>query len=93
MAPAYDPGKARSLLSEAGVAGKLALQLFASNERVGCIEQAQVLKSMLEAVGIKVDIQQVTWDRFNAEVWKKETFFISNWIGRPTIDEELYPYL
>jgi peptide/nickel transport system substrate-binding protein len=92
MAPAYDPAKARSLLSEAGVSGKLAFQLFASNERVGCIEQAQVVKPMLEAVGIKIDIQQVPWDRFNAEVWKKETFFISNWVGRPTIDEELYPY-
>jgi peptide/nickel transport system substrate-binding protein len=91
-APPYDPAKARALLSEAGVAGKLSLQLFASNERAGCIENAQVVKPMLEAVGIKVDIQQVPWDRFNAEVWKKETLFISNWIGRPTIDEELYPY-
>jgi peptide/nickel transport system substrate-binding protein len=91
-APPYNPDKARALLSEAGVVAKLSLQLFASNERAGCVEQAQVVKPMLEAVGIKVDIQQVPWDRFNAEVWKKETFFISNWIGRPTIDEELYPY-
>ena len=90
-APPYDPAKARALLGEAG-AGQLSLRLFASNERVGCIEQAQVIKPMLEAVGIKVEIQQVPWDRFNAEVWKKETFFISNWVGRPTIDEELYPY-
>jgi peptide/nickel transport system substrate-binding protein len=91
-APPYDPAKARALLGEAGFAGQLSLRLFASNERAGCIEQAQVVKPMLEAVGFKVDIQQVPWDRFNAEVWKKETFFISNWVGRPTIDEELYPY-
>ncbi len=92
MAPPYDPAKARALLAEAGVAGQMSLRLFASNERVGCIEQAQVIKPMLEAVGIKVEIQQVPWDRFNAEIWKKETLFISNWVGRPTIDEELYPY-
>ena len=47
---------------------------------------------MLEAVGIKVEIQQVPWDRFIADVWKKEIFFVSNWIGRATIDEQLYPF-
>jgi peptide/nickel transport system substrate-binding protein len=92
MAPAHDPAKARELLKEAGLSSGFSLTLFASNERAGCIETAQVVKPMLEAVGIKVDIQQIPWDRFIAEVWKKETFFVSNWVGRPTIDEQLYPY-
>ena len=91
-APPYDVAAARKLMSEAGHSGGFPLRLFASNERAGCIETAQVVKPMLEAIGIKVEIQQVPWDRFNAEVWKKETFFVSNWVGRPTIDEQLYPY-
>ncbi len=91
-APPYDVAKAKALLKEAGFGDGFSVKLFASNERAGCIETAQVVKPMLEAVGIKVEIQQVPWDRFNAEVWKKETFFVSNWVGRPTIDEQLYPY-
>lgn len=91
-APAYDVEQAKALLAEAGYPDGFSVQLFASNERAGCIETAQVVKPMLEAVGIKVEIQQVPWDRFNAEVWKKETLFVSNWVGRPTIDEQLYPY-
>lgn len=92
LAPAYDPEKARELLKAAGYPDGFEIKLFASNERSGCIETAQVVKPMLEAVGIKVDIQQMPWDRFLAEVWKKETFFVSNWVGRPTIDEQLYPF-
>lgn len=91
-APTRDPAKARDLLKEAGFANGFELTLFASNERAGCIETAQVVKPMLDAVGIKTQIQQMPWDRFLSEVWKKETFFVSNWVGRPTIDEQLYPY-
>ena len=91
-APAFDVAKAKELMKDAGLASGFDVRLFASNERAGCIETAQVVKPMLEAIGIHADIQQVPWDRFNAEVWKKETFFVSNWVGRPTIDEQLYPY-
>jgi peptide/nickel transport system substrate-binding protein len=92
QAPTYDVAEAKGLMKEAGLEAGFPVKLFASNERAGCIETAQVIKPMLEAIGIKAEIQQVPWDRFNAEVWKKETFFISNWVGRPTIDEQLYPY-
>lgn len=92
QAPEYDVAKGKALMAEAGYADGFDLQLFASNERSGCMETAQVVKPMLEAIGIRVQIQQVPWDRFNAEVWKKETLFVSNWVGRPTIDEQLYPY-
>ena len=91
-APAYDVATAKALMKEAGQENGFPVRLFASNERSGCIETAQVIKPMLETIGIRAEIQQVPWDRFNAEVWKKETFFVGNWVGRPTIDEQLYPY-
>lgn len=91
-APEYDVAKAKALLKEAGHEAGFSVNLFASNERFGCIETAQVVKPMLEAVGIRVDIKQVPLDRFNIEVWKKESFFVSNWAGRPSTDEQLYPY-
>jgi peptide/nickel transport system substrate-binding protein len=91
-APDFDVAKARALMKEAGLEAGFSVRFFASNERAGCIETAQVVRPMLEAIGIRAEIQQVPWDRFNAEVWKKETFFVSNWVGRPTIDEQLYPY-
>ncbi|MEQ8931903.1 MAG: ABC transporter substrate-binding protein [Silicimonas sp.] len=91
-APEHDVAKGRALMAEAGYEDGFDVKFFASNERSGCMETAQVVKPMLEAIGIRAQIQQVPWDRFNAEVWKKETLFVSNWVGRPTIDEQLYPY-
>jgi peptide/nickel transport system substrate-binding protein len=91
-APPFDVAAARALMREAGHANGFQVRFFASNERAGCIETAQVVRPMLEAIGVRTEIVQVPWDRFNAEVWKKETLFVSNWVGRPTIDEQLYPY-
>ncbi|QRM33116.1 ABC transporter substrate-binding protein [Microvirga sp. VF16] len=90
-APEYNPARARALLEEAGIKD-LSLTLFATNERAGCLETAQVVKPMIEAIGVRVDIQQRPWDRFLAEVWKKENFFVGTWLGRITIDEQLYPF-
>lgn len=92
VAPGYDVEAAKALMKEAGYENGFDIDLFASNERFGCIETAQVVKPMLEAIGIRVKIKQVPLDRFNIEVWKKEAFFVSNWAGRPSIDEQLYPY-
>jgi peptide/nickel transport system substrate-binding protein len=88
----YDPALAKKLLAEAGHASGLKLTLFASHERFGNLESAIVAKQMLEAVGVTVELQQVPWDRFSAEIWRKQDFFVSNWFGRPTVDEQLYPY-
>src|SRR5262249_12720452 len=88
----YDPNMARNLLKEAGIAPGTNWTLFASNERAGLVELATVVKPMLEAVGVGIQIQQLPWDRFIAEILRKESFFISNLYGRPTIDELIFPY-
>lgn len=88
----YDPELARSLLRDAGYGNGFEMRMYASPDRHGGVETATMVQQMLQAVGVRLSIQQMPWDRLVSEVWAKEQLFVSNWFGRPTIDEQLYPY-
>lgn len=52
----HDPEKARELLAEAGYDGGFSLDLLTTSQYFGFTEQAQVVKSDLEEVGLQVEI-------------------------------------
>lgn len=87
-----DIAKAKSLLTEAGFPNGLDVEIIASNQRDGLVEQATILKQLAAEAGFRINIKVVPWDVFNAQYYKKSTFYVNNWFGRPTIDETLYPY-
>src|SRR5690606_10522335 len=72
----YDPALARSLLREAGYGNGFEMTIYASHERHGGVETATVVQQMLQAVGIRLRIQQLPWDRLVAEIWAKEQLFV-----------------
>ncbi len=88
----HDISRARTLLAEAGYPGGLSLELWTSAERTGMPELAVAVQQMVAPAGIKVEIKTVPWSVFNANVFKKKSFYINNWGGRATIDETLYPF-
>ena len=88
----YDVAKAKALLGEAGYPNGFSLELWTSGERVGLQELAIAVQQMTAPAGVKLEIKTVPWSVFTANVWKKQTFYCSNWFGRPTIDDMLYPF-
>jgi peptide/nickel transport system substrate-binding protein len=87
-----DVARAKALLAEAGVAQGFAAEIWTSNERVGMQELAVAVQQMVAAAGIALEVKTVPWSVYNATVYKKKALYISNWFGRATIDETLYPY-
>ncbi len=85
--------KAKELLKEAGYPDGLELDLYTSESRFGQLGSAIALKEMAKPAGIEIKVHNIDPGRFWAEYWKKKAFLISNWFGRPTIDDTLRPYM
>jgi peptide/nickel transport system substrate-binding protein len=85
----YDPEKAKSLLSDAGYGDGLTLRLLAE-KTINYENVSNQLSSMLEAVGIKLDIQLMDYASQNAIMYGNDTkaydLFLSNSM---TSDEEI----
>ncbi len=88
-----DIAKAKELLAKGGYPNGIDIELIASNERPGLVEQATILKELAAEAGFRIGIKVVPWDVFVAEYNDTAPFFATNWFGRPSIDETLYPYL
>jgi peptide/nickel transport system substrate-binding protein len=87
-----DVAGAKQLLAEAGYPDGFDAQLFVpigrpTRERLGV-----AAREMLKAVGIRVDIQRVPWDKFISDIEGKAVFFTDGFYSRPTIDTSIYPF-
>jgi peptide/nickel transport system substrate-binding protein len=87
--PGQDLERAQQLLADAGYPDGLDLTLHTTPGRPGMLETALTFKDMALGAGVRVEVQSHPVDNFWADVWKKEPFFVSNWIGRPTADQML----
>jgi peptide/nickel transport system substrate-binding protein len=87
-----DIEKARSLLTEAGYAKGLDLELITTPDRPGLVEFAVAVKEMSAPAGFRINIKSVPYDVYTAQYNRKHPFNMQRWTGRPTIDESLYPY-
>ncbi|MEZ4620030.1 MAG: ABC transporter substrate-binding protein [Caldilineaceae bacterium] len=83
----YDPDKARSLLTAAGYAKGIKLDLVTSTVRPGMLELALAFKTMAQPAGINIEVirvpPQVYWSDYAGRV----PFHTGNWGFRPSIDE------
>jgi peptide/nickel transport system substrate-binding protein len=65
----YDPGKARSLLAEAGVGKDTVLQMLVPNNYPPHIKAAELYQQMLEQVGLNVKLQLIDWSTWLSDVY------------------------
>lgn len=88
-----DVERAKELLAQAGYPDGVDVELVASNERPGLVELATVVQQMALEAGFRIELRIVPWDVFVAEHMYTAAFQATNWFGRASIDESLYPYL
>ena len=84
--PTQDLERARQLLADAGYPDGIDLTLHATPGRPGILETALTFKDMALGAGVRVELVSHPVDVYWAEIWKREPFLVSNWIGRPTAD-------
>jgi len=82
----YDPEKAKSLLSEAGLDG-LTVDLSASDAAFsGAVDAAQLYQASAKAAGIDINVVQEPADGYWSNVWLKKPWCACYWSGRATED-------
>ena len=87
-----DIAGAKKLLAEAGFPNGFETTIYTpvgrpTRERVGL-----AVREMLKPLNIKVNIQQVPWDKFINEIEGKQAFYVDGFYSRPTIDSSIYPW-
>jgi len=89
---AVDIAQAKKLLADAGFPNGFETTLYVpsgrpTRERIG-VGAAEMLK----AIGVKVDLQRVPWDKFVKDIEGKEAFYADGFYSRPTLDTSIYPW-
>jgi peptide/nickel transport system substrate-binding protein len=81
-----DPGKAKSLLKQAGYgSGSFSQVLYASGYDPVLTPLAEAYQSSAASAGITIKIQNAPADSYYTDVWIKKPFCVSYWYtGRPT---------
>ena len=87
-----DIAGAKKLLAQAGFPDGFETTIYTpvgrpTRERVGL-----AVREMLKPLNIKVNIQQVPWDKFINEIEGKQAFYVDGFYSRPTIDSSIYPW-
>jgi peptide/nickel transport system substrate-binding protein len=87
-----DVAQAKKLLADAGHPNGFETILYVpsgrpTRERIG-VGAAEMLK----AIGIKVELQRVPWDKFVKDIEGKEAFYTDGFYSRPTLDTSIYPW-
>lgn len=81
----FDPDKAKSLLSKAGVLGQT-IPLIASDAATGSVDMATLLQQSAAGIGLTIDVQRVPSDGYWSNYWTKAPFCYGNINPRPTPD-------
>jgi peptide/nickel transport system substrate-binding protein len=87
-----DVAQAKKLLADAGFPNGFETILYVpsgrpTRERIG-VGAAEMLK----AIGVKVEIQRVPWDKFVKDIEGKAAFYSDGFYSRPTLDTSIYPW-
>jgi len=85
-----DIDRAKELLEEAGYGDGLDLKLYAANQPSVRVSYATLLKNQLKEIGVNIEIEQVSYDRYLSEIWSSAPFYIGYYGMRFTEDGILY---
>jgi peptide/nickel transport system substrate-binding protein len=70
----YDPGRARQLLEEAGLAGEVTLDLAVPQNYEFHVRAAEMYDAMLAEVGIRTEIRLVDWSTWISDVYRNTQY-------------------
>jgi len=87
-----DPDAARRLLAEAGFPNGFDILLYIPEGRPTRERLGLGLREMAKAIGVRIELQRVPWDKFVANIEGKATFHTDGFFSRPTVDTSLYPW-
>jgi peptide/nickel transport system substrate-binding protein len=87
-----DIAQAQKLLAEAGFANGFETTIYIPSGRPTRERLGLGAAEMLKAIGIKVDVQRVPWDKFVKEIEGKAAFYTDGFYSRPTLDTSIYPW-
>ncbi len=88
---AYDPEKAKALISQAGATGAVIRIFISADPEV--LDIVGVIQNYLAAVGLKAEITQLDWSAFKHAVNQGEpdAFWLSWWADYPDPENFLFP--
>lgn len=84
-----DLARAKQLLDESGV-GPIELDLYASSERPPAPKLAIAFAEAASRIGVKINVKDIPYTEYSANVARKKPFYISQWTGNATLYEMLY---
>ena len=87
-----DIPQAKKLLAEAGYPNGFETTIYVPSGRPTRERLGVGAAEMLKAIGVKVDIQRVPWDKFIKEIEGKAAFYTDGFYSRPTLDTSIYPW-
>jgi ABC-type transport system substrate-binding protein len=88
---AYDPGKAREIVSREGMDGRTIQLYITSDQEV--VDMAEFIQSYIGKTGLKVRITQLEWSAYKEALNKGEAdmFWLSWWADYPDPEDFLFP--
>jgi peptide/nickel transport system substrate-binding protein len=87
-----DIAQAKKLLADAGLPNGFETTLYVPSGRPTRVRLGVSAAEMLKAIGIKVNIERVPWDKFVKEIEGKAAFYTDGFYSRPTLDTSIYPW-
>lgn len=83
----FDPEKAAFHYKKSGHSGPILLQT-SDVAFPGAVDAAQLYQQSAAKAGIQIEVKREPGDGYWAEVWNKQPFSASYWVGRPTQDQQ-----
>lgn len=84
-----DLPRARKLIAESGV-GPLTLDFWCSSERPPTPKVALSMKDAASKLGITINVHDIPYTEYVANVARKKPLYTANWSDSPTLYESLY---
>jgi peptide/nickel transport system substrate-binding protein len=84
-----DLERARKLIAEASV-GPIELDFWCSSERPPTPKVALAMKDAAAKIGVTINVRDIPYTEYAANVARKKPLYTANWSGSPTLYESLY---
>lgn len=84
-----DLARAKQLLDDSGV-GPIELDLYCSSERPPAPKLAIAFAEAASKIGVKINVKDIPYTEYSANVARKKPFYISQWTGNASLYEMLY---